>query len=282
MASPSSVSTAKQYTHQRWGEICSNSVHSYKEVAVQSQTLSISLSDFFNTFLADDSPHCFGKFQRDTIKDTNIQITAWNESHEQDEHDNVMKRTISFLHQRKATLGPSSVSVEREQTYCHFPNNGIVLNNTIATKGVPYSDSFVAQEEWIISNSKDMTEQVIFSVRFRIHFITSPMSFIKKNIVGQCKKGLQDWFQQYMEMVHSVVNKRNSLEPVAVEGRMTRTRAEELHEQDYNDDHDRDHDYDDTPLHNEPWNDRSMDHIHTAITVASFLYDVSNMIASSR
>ena len=209
-----SISEIPRNLHQEWQNVKKNSVDLYSEVAVHSQTVPISLMDYYKSFIADDAPHSMALFQANIIKDTNVQATPWNEINNVavatdkggEEHYEEYKRTSTSLHNRKARVGPASVPLERKQTYRKYASHGIAVNTVLKMEGIPYGDTFEVQDEWIVEAGEN-GDNVAVSVRFRIHFIAKPpMKMIRKVITAECKKEFESWFKLYMAMVHSAVS----------------------------------------------------------------------------
>ena len=197
------ASTMKIDLHKEWNGIMEISRNMFTEVAVEKTILPMQLTEFFATFIADQAPRSMSTFQETIIKDSNVQCTPWeNESpHSTVEGYEKYNRVITSIHQRKARIGPSSVPLERQQTYRKYASHGIVLNTVLNMEGVPYGDTFEIRDEWII---EAQDENVEISVFFRIHFINPPIAMVRKTIVAQSKKEVSTWFNLYMErFVHS-------------------------------------------------------------------------------
>jgi hypothetical protein len=188
---------------KEWNTIKDMSVAKYTEIAVDRQTLSISLNEFFGTFLADDAPHSMKKFQETIIKDENVQCTKWSPKYDSLEDGAECIREITADHKRKARVGPASVPLERTQTIRKHGNYGIVINTILKLDGIPYGDSFEMRDEWIIEAKGD--KEITIRVGFKIHFIKTTMVMVRKVIMNQSRNEVSTWFNSYINMVKTVM-----------------------------------------------------------------------------
>ena len=203
MESTNSPADKTKDAQKEWNSIKDITLVEYSEVAVPRQTLSISLNDFFGTFLADDAPHSMKNFQETIIKDEKVQCTEWSPKFESLENIVECMRQITAQHKRKARVGPASVPLEREQTIRRHANYGIVINTILKLDGIPYGDSFEMRDEWIIEAKGD--KEIIIRVGFKIHFIKTTMAMVRKVILKQSRNEVSTWFDSYIKMVKTVI-----------------------------------------------------------------------------
>eukprot|EP00551_Chaetoceros_affinis_P004295 CAMPEP_0203666328 /NCGR_PEP_ID=MMETSP0090-20130426/3382_1 /ASSEMBLY_ACC=CAM_ASM_001088 /TAXON_ID=426623 /ORGANISM="Chaetoceros affinis, Strain CCMP159" /LENGTH=640 /DNA_ID=CAMNT_0050530175 /DNA_START=163 /DNA_END=2082 /DNA_ORIENTATION=+ len=174
------------------------------------------LDEFYTKFLDDDAPCSLEVFQRTVIKDENIQLSPWNKvspfttpsspssSTNTDDIEETMTRTLSFLHLRKSSkIGPSTAQTTRQQICSKFGPSGVVLHTTTKLDGVPYSDCFLVEEEWIIEplQREEGGGGIQLSVRLKVTFVKSTV--MKKIISKQSKEEVKKWYNLYLPYLSS-------------------------------------------------------------------------------
>jgi len=190
-----------QNTDQEFDNAKRNFETSYRELAIDCHHIhKYSLDDFYSTFLSDSAPRSIKLFQENFTKDTEVIYAPWtpvsqNASYQQ------QNRTITFLHRRKSKIGPSQAQTTRHQVCTIFASLGIVISNVTKFEGVPYSDCFQVEDEWVIEPSKASEKDggVTLSVRFTINFVKSTM--MKKIISKSTKAEVKEWFKLYLKFV---------------------------------------------------------------------------------
>lgn len=201
---------------KRWDEKKA-AFESFNEIGVENKTMSISLEDFYNKFLADSAPHSMPSFQTNIMKDEDVQCSPWDPKVDRiedgDESYIECARMMSYTHKRNSRIGPSSVFLEKKQIFRKYGRHGIVFNQTSKAKGVPYSVQL--QDEWIIEAQGGNGQggeggggggTIVINARFRICFDDKPpAAFIKKTIMSASRTGLKTWFEQYCNMLDSTV-----------------------------------------------------------------------------
>jgi hypothetical protein len=199
----------KDDIEREWNDTKEMFEESYSEIAVTSETIPMTLSEFQKRFIDDESPNSMPMFHETVLKDENVQCSRWNPNiSNTKKHEYVeCNRTMTYLHKRTARIGPSSLFLECKQIYRRYADLGLILNSVRKAEGMPYN--FELQEQWIIESRGD---QVAINVRFRIHFNEKPpMGMIKKTIMSQTKKEVSKWFKMYFDMVNSTMGRRNDL-----------------------------------------------------------------------
>ena len=195
---------------------------SYPHSIINSQRIpNYTLEEFYKTFLDGNGSHSLEVFHDEIIGDKNINFSNWNlidddntatrtlEQEEEEEEESTLsllrykqqKRSISFLHPRNAKLGPSTVPTKRQQVCTIYPSStGIIVSTETKLDGVPYSDCFLVEEEWVIEPCND-TNEVEFSSRYHINFVKPTM--MKKIIGNQTKQELKNWYKIYLKYILS-------------------------------------------------------------------------------
>ncbi len=220
----------------------------YPDLITQSYTLpNHTIDDFYQTFLQDDAQSSFHVFQQSVMKDENIQVTPWNppkpdnDGNKSNSNNNNVtqalqsshQRSMSFIHPRNSKIGPSTAQTRKEQTCMLFQQQqhsqqpsslslvGIVLSSSTKFEGVPYSDCFLVEDQWIIEpinsvndhNNHDSSKNGCYiSIRFKVNFIKS--TIMKKVIYRQTKQEMKDWFELYIQYLDSITGKEVSASDV--------------------------------------------------------------------
>jgi hypothetical protein len=168
-----------------------------QEKGIEAVEVSCSLEQFYEFFLADNAEHSLDRYQRDHVKDKDVQCAGWDA-----DCDGAWSRTITFSHPVKTTLGvgPSAAKTSRKQRIRRFPKLGIVLENWTNVGGVPAADSFFVQDRWIIESLD--SERVRLSTWYKIQFTkrTVLKTFIQKSIHKETKQ----WLSGYVKMLKNV------------------------------------------------------------------------------
>ena len=194
------------------------SVHCLLFYDVQSLRLRCSLDTFYRTFLADEAPFSFDRFQREHIRDHNVIVTQWEpDPSNNDDADNndsnrgilQQARTLSFTHPIKKGVGPTEAHTRRRQVVRRYGPHGITFQNTTHIEGIPAADCFSVHDFWTIAPIVDETKDdgqrttVIVNVRFAPRFTKRTLfrSVIERNI----KRETKQWFASYETMTREVL-----------------------------------------------------------------------------
>jgi len=208
---------------QEWDRIKRSCIVGYSELALETQ-ISMSLKKFHEMYIADNAAYSMAWFQRQVIKDENVQCSLWTKEDKAVTTcvSNDMKRKITSLHKRTAKVGPSNVPLERRQQ-CKITSRGVVLNTTLTMRNIPYGENFVVEDVWIAEAiqsehqpscsaeaklgesiaPQNASTQINLIVRYRVKFTKPTMSMVKKVIIDQSKREVKIWFDQYLEMLDS-------------------------------------------------------------------------------
>jgi len=155
--------------------------------------------------LADGALYSLDRYQRETIKDFDVNITSWDIGGD-DGHVDASVRTLSFCHPVKNSFTTSEAHTSRRQRLRRFHDYGISLESTTTVKGVPYSDHFYTHDLWLIEATGD--GQVTLSARYDTRFTKRCMikSLINSNVCDETKS----WFKGYCLMLQSVIAEDNN------------------------------------------------------------------------
>ena len=170
-----------------------------QNVGINNLQLSCDLDSFFERFLADDAPYSVDKFQRETMGDSELQITAWTNEDPSKEMP-ILSRTMTFVHPIKNSMGmgPSEAQTTRIQRLCRYGSFGLTLENTTHVIGIPAADAFFIRDHWLVESVQG-GEHVRLATRFGTHFHKRSLlkSFIEKSILTQTT----EWFSGYSTML---------------------------------------------------------------------------------
>ena len=177
-----------------------------KETVLDSIHLPCSLDEFYEKFIANDSPHSFGSFQKSAIGDFELEVEKW-EKNRGGTAANSRKRTITFRHPLKHKLGPKDARMEKRQQLHLVPGHGILLKSCTYGKGFPAADAFHVEDMWIIesciTDADESGSGVSMSVFFQIQYSKSTM--FKKMIDVNTKQEYTQMYVKYMDMVKSAL-----------------------------------------------------------------------------
>ena len=178
-----------------------------KETALDAVHLSCNLDVFYDTFLRDDAPYSFGKFQTSKIGDFELDMESWSECG----NDSCDKRIIKFRHPLKHKLGPASAAMEKHQ-FCHFVRgHGLLLKSCTYGKGFPAADAFHVEDMWIIEPSESDSGGVTMTVLFQVHYSKSTM--LRKLIDANTKQEYTSMYTKYLDMAASALGEKKA-EPI--------------------------------------------------------------------
>ncbi len=222
---------------------------SFPELIVQSHLIPMyTLDQFYNKFLDDNATKSLYHFQKNFFHSRNIDLTHWvtvtttnstndDTIHAQEEEDQNNKdddynstrkqeslywkqsRSISFVHPRNAKIGPSTAQIFRTQhsttikSSIHSRSSDLMIIDT-STKldGVPYSDCFVVEEQWILEPIDN--DNLHLSIRFNINFTKA--TIMKKIIIKQTKQEVKHWYHLYLKYILSSDEEENDITSTSI------------------------------------------------------------------
>ena len=187
---------------KEWARVKELFTKEYSKVAVESRILNVSMGNFLDTFIHDDASESIRKFQQDVIQDTDVQCSDWKLLHQQEGYSEFSRELTANHMRKKARVGPSSVPLERRQVLKKF-EKGFTIDTTLNLEGIPYGDTFEMHDRWLIESVDE--NKINIEVRFKIHFIKTPMAIIRNTIMKQTRNEVSTWFTSYMEMVDSIL-----------------------------------------------------------------------------
>lgn len=176
----------------------------YQKVVIEGMELPCSLTDFYNTLLADDAPWSIPRFQRDIIGDSEIECSDWAIDETGDQ--SLMRRTISFRHPINLDfgLGKFTALARREQRLRQFGTYGISLETSSFVKGVPASECFHVDDRWFLEQRGGV---VLFTVKYETRF--SGRTILKRLISQSTESEVLDWYKCYSKMLTEVFKGSN-------------------------------------------------------------------------
>lgn len=181
------------------------------QLVLDNMIIPCSVEDYFKTFLADDAQYSLDFFQREYVKDKNVEITGWDVGTE-----GAQVRTISFLHPipNSMGIGPTAALTKSQQTLKKFDKIGcMALDSKSFVEGVPGADCFYVQDLWVfepIPFKNQMDEKQPKSIKLSIHYdvVFKKRSLLRSIILRSVKKEKKEWIAEYMDMVLSVLAAR--------------------------------------------------------------------------
>ncbi|CAK4849867.1 unnamed protein product [Aphanomyces euteiches] len=169
---------------------------------VLDQTLPFSLEFAFQRLWKHDE--FFTKLLVDS-GETNLRVDPWNVSEnnysafERLENFHGMRR-VSYTHNKKYMVGPSSIPTVLVQRYAYSQTEYFVLNATSTISDAPYHDYFRVESRWLFIASKQPNE---CHVKTGIRLNWSKSTWLKKQIEGatisESKETMKHWVTKAIE-----------------------------------------------------------------------------------
>lgn len=209
------VVSSNQVVYFRSFVLLTRSTFSLFPIFLKSLILSCSLDKFFETFLADDAPFSLLRYQKDHVKDRDLQATKWStvtsgNLRNVNSSNTVMTRTLCFSHPIKNTIGvgPSEARTTRKQTLERFDNRGILLENITIVEGIPAADTFRLTDQWLIETLDGCAgvDQIKLSSSFEVKFIKR--SLLRGIIEKSVRKETGDWWTGYKRMLQTALTEK--------------------------------------------------------------------------
>jgi len=173
-------------------------------------TLSMSLRTFFQTFVGEKARFSIMDFHNE-VGDQDVKCSSWNEAppggrQGRDEFDLegygvVPERLLTFKTATGAPIGPSVTRVEKHQRYFYFAKSKLLVVKTWARSlDVPFGDSFLVMEKWIVQPDKDDELKVNVRVISGAHFNKSTMlkGTIQKSVESGGHKIYLIWRKKFL------------------------------------------------------------------------------------
>lgn len=162
----------------------------------QDKVLACNLTEFFDTFFADDAPCPYSTFM-ESSGDTILNGTPWKK----DEND-VFVRTIEYTHPVNAPLAPPEARARKEQRYRRYGTAGLSIETDTYVEDVPMADCFYVTDKLLVEPNED--EAVVLLAEFDIVFIKQTMfrSLIANTTKSEFLKmfqGLQVYWTEALE-----------------------------------------------------------------------------------
>jgi hypothetical protein len=184
------------------------------QVALLPIQFHISLKEYHQRFLADDAPKSMTWFQSHCIGDDIQKSTKWEQIHDTD-----YTRMVHSIHKRNQKFGPSKVLIQRNHTLKWYNPNCIILDTTMTLEGVPYSDCFVIEDEWVITSIHESCVELV--VRYRVHFVKK--TIMKNIIMKQTREEITKWFHAYLDMLQNDLGERSEVKTMEDEKKIVRS-----------------------------------------------------------
>ncbi|KAL7537135.1 hypothetical protein ACHAXR_007615 [Thalassiosira sp. AJA248-18] len=188
----------------------------YKEVAIQSLVLPLSVEEFYHHVLEDNATHSIGQFMVD-IGELNVDATPWQPAHKPTAMEPTT-RIIQYTHPVNAPMAPPKAKARKQQFLRKFGSVGLCLETTTSVEEVPMADCFVVDDRLWISGD-DENGGCIVAVTFQIRFIKGTM--FRRIIENQTRKEYESFWNQFADMIQSFKSpsalEEEELEEVAIE-----------------------------------------------------------------
>lgn len=157
--------------------------------------LKCTVSQVFDTLFADDAPLPFDKFQEERIPSKDRQLSKWIKGSEPQPYAAIIARAfqldpsdILMSRQYQATIQTFRTGqLTKVQMVVHKDKTLIKMRMVNSILGVPSSDCFNPEEEWVITSTDPDCPKCIVRQSLYIHFHKS--SFMQSMITGKAFDG---------------------------------------------------------------------------------------------
>lgn len=169
-------------------QYCNEVSRSKLKIPVISESLPISVAEFFQLFMADDAPHSFQLYY-ESQKSYNVSVTKWGE----------MSSLLGYSREMKFIKplyvpGLSSTRCTNVQRYRRFSEQGLVVCESTCMEDVPGASTFTVEDMIAVKTiSKD---KISLEINFEVRFIKSTMFrvFIEKSTGAEMQKYFIDFY----------------------------------------------------------------------------------------
>eukprot|EP00884_Botryococcus_braunii_P008439 jgi/Botrbrau1/17597/Bobra.0166s0036.1 len=196
---------------------------------VMSAQLDVSVRDFYERFLADQSK--FFLTFHEKRNDKKVQLSDWRQ------HHNMGRvRELQFVSQVKAKLGPPQAHCLQIQRYRIFRGDHLVFETTQVMNDIPFGDHFSVETRWDItpvpldpSGTQRCQVQTYVAIPFSKGTIWKKA--IEKGTLDSCKESHSDWLAQASKALEPVILPNASVAATQVQNKQRRqsfgTRSDE-------------------------------------------------------
>jgi len=170
----------------------------FKEIAIESLALPLTVDEFYNQILVDNAPHSFGKFMQD-IGELNVDTTPWQPPGEPTESEPTT-RIIHYTHPVNAPMAPPTAKARKEQFFNKVGGVGLCVETCTVVEEVPMADCFVVEDRlWVQENEVNGCS---VAVTFQIRFVKS--TYFKRIIENTTRGEYMSFFKQFHDMIISL------------------------------------------------------------------------------
>eukprot|EP01034_Spumella_vulgaris_P021515 gene21515-27550_t len=163
------------------------------KISVITETLPVSLTEFYNLYIAENAPFSFKKYH-EAVKDTNLAATPWSELSSSLGHC----REIKFF--KPVNLpGLASTRGVKVQRFRRFENVGLVLCSSTRLEDVPAADTFSVEDMISVKaldpQSSGGCASVAVEITFQVTFIKS--TYMKYIIDRSTNFEMTKWLEAF-------------------------------------------------------------------------------------
>jgi len=186
----------------------------YHVVAVENESLSCSVEEFYNLFLRDEAEYPFHLFQRTIIGDKDIEVSPWRNV-DDDSKSFMLTRTVAYNHPVKnAPMAPPTVRATKEQRLRLFGDERACLDTLTTITGVPVSDCFYVGDRLMLEPNP--TGGTSISVKFDVCF--TKRSIFKKLIKTTTGEEMKKFWKDYLLfIIKNIHNQKIASEPTLMD-----------------------------------------------------------------
>jgi len=170
----------------------------FKEIAIESLALPLTVDEFYNQILVDNAPHSFGKFMQD-IGELNVDTTPWQPPGEPTESEPTT-RIIHYTHPVNAPMAPPTAKARKEQFFNKVGGVGLCVETCTVVEEVPMADCFVVEDRLWVQENEDGGCTV--AVTFQIRFVKS--TYFRRIIENTTRGEYMSFFKQFHDMIISL------------------------------------------------------------------------------
>ncbi|KAH9124334.1 hypothetical protein AeMF1_004880 [Aphanomyces euteiches] len=168
---------------------------------VINETLPMGLDFVFTTLWREDQFTIDGLTR---VGETNIAVTKWTDqpvTYTAFDRAETFEssRTVSFTHNKKNFIGPSSIPTIQINRYNYVPGQRLVVSVTSSVHDAPFCDYFRAESRWVFNYESDSSCKLISGMRLKWVKSTILKGQIENFGKSESKSVMLKWVKQAME-----------------------------------------------------------------------------------
>ena len=171
------------------------------KIAVISESVPISISQFVNLFIVDDAEYSWMKYH-ERVGDDSLSCSNWEKTDDQNSAVECFSREIGFF--KPVNLpGLKETRGIKKQTYWKYGKNGLIIQSSTKLKDVPSASAFSVEDIVCITANGD---SVNIDISFEVKFTKSTM--LRYLIESSTRTEMGTWLKTMFKYMRSVCAKQ--------------------------------------------------------------------------